>query len=105
VGRSGPECGQSRGLKPGDRRLNSLRLQQMTVLMPSENLEPGADRKTNHRNERIPEPDPIHIKRRGPAHQLTRGFVATQELIENGDVNLLVRCDFFRGSGPAFGGG
>src|SRR4051812_25348145 len=59
-----------------------LRLKQMSVVVPSEELQTSPDGESNHRGERIPEPHAMDVMPLRTRDRLTRSRVARDEPIE-----------------------
>ena len=78
---------------PGLRHLllDALRLQKMPALVAARHLETRADRKPNHRHERIHEADAIDVVRARATNQIAHVLVAAQKRVQDGGLDSQTR--------------
>ena len=63
--------------------LDPLRLQQVPLFVLRQDLETRSDREPDHRNERVPESDSVHIVIARALDEITYIALGAQETIEN----------------------
>jgi len=76
-----------RGVVWSSRISDPLRLQQVSILVPCDDLQTRADREPDDRNERISETHPVHIAAACLSHDRARCLVARQKPIEHRDIH------------------
>src|SRR5689334_19726677 len=77
--------------KPGH-LLDALGLEQVAVVVPSDDLKAGTDRESDQRHKRVSESYPVDIASLSASCHFAHLDIARDEAVENGRINLL--CDW-----------
>jgi hypothetical protein len=79
---------------------DAFSLKQMAALVLRDNFQAGAHRETQYRDERVLEPEVIHVKCACVPDQSPRGLVTAKKGFENEGVDVLRGLDLLRRPSP-----